>query len=279
MRDDHPIDAIRRLAPPADADEAACGAALAALAELLLDRATLHVAGQPYCFTELEVYYHGFAHLDPFTHRDAMQQQLGRWYFHRAGTSYRGGTYKGLDIAFGNADAFGGILIRGIERADGTLIDGPCLVVDHILETTEAATIDELVRRFDLAIADQPRSPLAITLASPRQRTVYATPRIGLTFKRDNTELRRRFLARPYRFLSEPARIRKGKPHLITALHRQGRSPSDIASLTATRSSIVDSYLSAFEAGRARPLATFDGALSPSELCALFGACATNDAG
>jgi hypothetical protein len=60
-----PTEAIRRLAPSAGADEAAHATAFRALAELLLDGATLHVARRPYRFTELELYYHGFGHLDP----------------------------------------------------------------------------------------------------------------------------------------------------------------------------------------------------------------------
>jgi hypothetical protein len=274
-------EALRGLAPSADTAEEAYGAVFREIAELLLDRTTLYVAGRPHRFTELELYWSGLAHEDPFTHRDPMQQRLGSWYFHRSGQRYRSGTYKGLDLAFGSRDAFGGILVRGVERLgpQPALIDGPCMVVDHILGLTASASVDELVRRFDGTIESADRSsPLFVQLelepGAGRGATIYATPRIGLTLKKGSTAARQRYLARPYRFLSEPARIRKGKPHLVTALHRQGRSPAEIAALTGTRRSVVEGYLAAFEAGRAKRIAAQAGDLSTTELCALLGACA-----
>lgn len=290
MPDATVIEALQRLAPSAGTAEPAYAAVFRAIADLLLDRATLYVAGQPYRFTELEMYWSGHAHRDPFTHGQPIQRQIGAWYFHRSGERYRGGTYKGLDITFGSSEAFGGILIRSVEPIEraapahdpagaAALIDGPCLVVDHILERTASRSIEELVGRLDagpmIARRDR-RSPLHVELdAGPgRGQAVYATPRIGLTLKKGATPARQRYIARPYRFLSEPARIRKGKPHLVTALHQEGRSPAEIAALTGTRRAVVDGYLAAFEAGRARRLDELGGDLSPGELCQLLGAAA-----
>jgi len=281
-------EALRELAPSAGMAEAAHLARFHEIAELLLGRTMLYVAGQPHRFTELELYWTSPEHPDPFTHGDPIQQQLGVWYFHRSGQRYRGGTYKGLDIAFGrgaalgSSAAFGGILIRGVERASDppALIDGPCMVVDHLLALTASPAIEDLVGRFDGTIesADR-RSPLHVELdaGASRTRPVYATPRIGLTLKKGSTEARRRYLARPYRFLSEPARIRKGKPHLVIALHQQGRSPAEIATLTGTRRAVLEGYLAAYEAGRgggsAGPSSNGDGDLSTEQLCRLLGAC------
>ncbi|HWO26871.1 MAG TPA: hypothetical protein VNO30_49415 [Kofleriaceae bacterium] len=295
-------EALRRLAPAAATAEDAYLSVFRDIAALLLDRATLYVAGQPHRLTELELYWNGLLHRDPFTHGDPMQQQLGAWYFHRSGGRYRGGTYKGLDIAFGSSEAFGGILLRGLERVDrapdpappapdpappapaASLIDGPCMVVDHILQLTASPSIEALVSRFDGMIERRDlASPLASLLyidldAGPgRGAPIYATPRIGLTLKKGSTEARRRYLARPYRFLSEPARIRKGKPYLVTALHLEGRSPDEIAALTGTRRAVVDGYLAAFAAGRARGAHGIEdpgGDLSTEGLCRLLGACA-----
>jgi len=276
-------EALQRLAPSATTGESAYLASFRGVADLLLGRTTLHIAGHPHRFTELELYFTGHAHADPFTHGDAMQRTLGRWYFHRSGERYRSGTYKGLDLSFGSSEAFGGILVRGIERLGSSpvLIDGPCMVVDHILALTASPSIEVLVSRFDPAIeSPDRRSPLHVELdAGPDPGvTVYATPRIGLTLKKGNTEARRRFIARPYRFLSEPARIRKGKPHLITALHLQGWSPDAIVAATGTRRSVLQGYLEAFEAGRRRPIAELTGDLSTTELCELLGACAAAEA-
>jgi hypothetical protein len=293
MSDATAIEALERLAPSAATAEPAYAAVFRAIAELLLNRTTLHVAGRPHRFTELEMYWTGHAHADPFTHGQQIQRQIGAWYFHRSGERYRGGTYKGLDITFGSSEAFGGILIRSVERVAtardragaAALIDGPCLVVDHILELTESRSIEELVGRLGAGPMIAPRdhrSPLHVELddGPGRGQAIYATARIGLTLKKGATEARQRYIARPYRFLTEPARIRKGKPHLVTALNQEGRSPDEIAALTGTRRAVVDGYIAAFEAGRARRIRRIRriddlrGDRSPGELCQLLGAAA-----
>src|SRR5947209_1578323 len=85
------------------------------IAQRLLNGTILMVGGERHRFTEIEFYYHGGKHLDVFTHRDPIQKECGRWYFHRTRGTYRGGSFKGLDLTFGGPDAFGGVLIRGIE--------------------------------------------------------------------------------------------------------------------------------------------------------------------
>lgn len=67
-----------------------------------------------------------------------MQKNLGQWYFHKFGKSYKSGTYKGLDITFGKGSiAHGGILIRAISQLDpppvNEFIEGPCNCVNKIL--------------------------------------------------------------------------------------------------------------------------------------------------
>jgi hypothetical protein len=103
---------------------------------------------------EVEFYLNDYCnHKDTFTHGDPMQKQTAKWYFHRFGSAYKAGTYKGLDLAIGKGDsAAGGILIRSLmparERPDlpGTFtnseskadfIEGPCNSVNKILEVTK----------------------------------------------------------------------------------------------------------------------------------------------
>lgn len=75
-------------------------------------------------------------HNDTFTHGDKLQLKCGTWYFHRFGSSFKGGTYKGLDLAFGKEkdQVYGGILIRAIHNAEDGFIEGPCRSVDTILK-------------------------------------------------------------------------------------------------------------------------------------------------
>ncbi len=266
--------------PPAGSAEATYAASFQRMAELLLNTATCYVGGRPHRFTELEFYFTHPDHPDPFTHGDPMQCERGRWYFHRAGTQYRGGSYKGLDIALGEPGAPGGILIRGMEQLGDAdrLLDGPCLCVDHILALTGQASIASLVSTFSRGVDPEPSgaSPLYVVLdAAPAPaRRVYASARVGLTLKRGTSEERVRFLARPYRFLTEPARIKKGRLHVVIALHAQGHPAEEVARLTGSNVSQVRRYIAWYEAGRGRAPAEFARDLSTDETCQLLGACA-----
>ena len=268
-------DALRALIPPADAGERAYLPAFRRLAALLLGGATWHIAGQEHRFVEIELYWNGPGHHDTFTHGDIMQKEFGRWYFHRSGTTYRGGSYKGLDIAVGGAHTWAGILVRGLERlADGALIDGPSMCVDHILALTGQSSIVALVNAFGREVDPSPGSSLYVTLAEPaRAVEVVESPRIGLTLKRGALPERAAFLARPYRFLSEPARIKKGRAHTVIGLHREGVAVADIARRTGSSLAQVQRYVAEYEAGAAQDPRDLGRDPSVDETCRLFGAC------
>ncbi len=271
-------DALRSLLPAPGAAESAWPPAFRAVAELLLNRVTVHVGGHPHRYTEVEFYVDGPEHGDPFTHGDPMQRELGRWYFHRTGATYRGGTYKGHDLTIGRADTAGGVLVRGLQRLDGDQrrVDGPSTCVDHVLALSGHGGVASLAGSFDRAV-DPPAagaSPLFATVeAASRGLTVYATPRVGLSLKRGATPGRLRFLARPYRFLTEPARVKKGRAHLVVSLHRAGHGAAVIAALTGVRLGQAARCAAMYEAGRAMDLASFARDLSAEETCQLLGAC------
>lgn len=267
--------ALRALLPPPDANEAAYPPAFRRVADLVLNRTLWHIAGKAHRITEIEVYWNGANHRDTFAHGDPIQHNFGVWYFHRSGGEYRGGTYKGLDIAFGREDVVSGLLIRGLERPDGALIDGPCMCVDYLLPLTGHSTVRSLAESFDLAVDDPSgTSPLHLSLADPaRSDTVYESARIGLSLKRGVLAERVRFLARPYRFLTEPVRIKKGRLHTVIGLHRQGVEAPAIAALTKSTVAQVSRYIDQYEAGRDRAPEEFIKDLSSDETCQLLGAC------
>lgn len=64
------------------------------------------------------------------------QATCGNWYFHKKGGTYKSGSFKGMDLACGDKESnvFAGFLLRAIIDSSEKLIEGPCLVVDKILE-------------------------------------------------------------------------------------------------------------------------------------------------
>lgn len=248
---------------------------IAELVGHLLNNVDFVVNGTAFRFAELETYYHGPGHLDIFAHCDPVQLENGCWYFHRTAGVYRGGSFKGLDLAFGDGTAHFGILIRTIVGEDGTVLDGPCVMVDHLLERTKAASVATLDGMIAGRKIWDATSPLHLRLsAKPRETPVHRCARVGLTLKKAKGKpTAPRFVAHPYRFLTEPRAITKGKPYLVTALHAQGQKPDAIAALTGCPKKTVERYIADFEAGKTA--ANFDGyigkELSTGDLCKLLG--------
>src|SRR3954469_12701829 len=121
------------LRKPARLTDRTADAWFAGIAAALLNRTHSVLVGWQHRGTECEFYFRGPQHDDPFTHGNPVQVHAGRWYFHKTAGVYRGGSFKGVDVTFGDGTAKGGILIRGAETADGRLIDGPSLLVDYLL--------------------------------------------------------------------------------------------------------------------------------------------------
>lgn len=251
------------------------------LATLLLQRTVLLVEGREHRLEEIEFYYHAPSHPDPFAHCHPAQRNTAKWYFHRTGSGYRGGTYKGVDITFAPPEQFGGILIRTLRTPEGEWINGSSSCVEHLLTATghpTVASLDEALR--DHAI-DDPRSPLALRPASsPDTRPIWRSARVGLTLKRaERFPAMEDYILRPYRFVRASRAIKKGRPQLVLALARRGHAPRRIAELTGTPRHTIESHLKAYAEGRRAGLpAKLRGrALSTRELCWLQGALDARD--
>jgi hypothetical protein len=245
------------------------------IAEKLLNGSQLLVAGQAHRFREVEFYYFAREHLDPFTHRDPVQHQYGRWYFHRTGSGYRSGSFKGVDLTFGDAQATGGILIRSLHTPAGKLVDGPSLCVDHILALTDCRDVAALDAAIDGRLAWGRSNPLQVTEVKPAESApLFRSARVGLSLKRwQKSPEPPSFILRPYRYLTEPRRIKKGKLHLVLALHVAGTDPETIHQLTACPRASIQRYLTDFELGRQeKDFSAYQGIdLGPRELCRLHG--------
>lgn len=164
-----------------------------------------------YQFVEFEFYCLDYnSHKDVFAHCDDLQlKTCSSWYFHRSGNNsahgwkfmndkendqenanwtnprpraaFRSGTFKGLDITFGEENKhFGGILIRSIRElkenpiastssmlSPGDIIEGPCNTVNKILKDSGFEKIDHLTtaNNFNLSIFGDGNNPIHVDLA------------------------------------------------------------------------------------------------------------------
>ena len=268
---------LRLLAEPDDlADEAGFAAWFARIAARLLCGSRLVAGGTAHRFTEVEAYYHGRGHLDLFAHRDPVQKGTGVWYFHRTAGVLRGGSFKGVDLAFGGPEAFAGMLVRGLAvEPAGKLVDGPSLCVDHLIGCTGAGSVSAL----DRAVAGKPawdaENPLRLQwLPEEESRELLRTARVGLSLKRlKKADEPTRFLLRPYRFLTEPRRISKGKLHMALALLMAGEGLESIREKTGcTRAALVRYAACHAEGAKEEGFDAYFGiALGPRELARLHG--------
>lgn len=235
--------------------------------------ATLRAGDLGFRPLEVELYLHSAQHPDPYAHQHPSQAAAGRWYFHRQGSSYRGGTYKGLDLSFGASGALGGILIRALQGSEKR-VSGPCRCVETLLGASGHSRVADL--DGELAGLLEP-GPLQLELGPPAAE-VIATARVGLGFARASRHpTMRDFFGRPYRFLTD-ARIPEGRTATIVALHEAGHAPSWIADRTGAQLRTVEARLSAYAAGQDGPL---PGAFDPrrgDELASALGAWRTADA-
>lgn len=230
------------------------------IAHFLLGRVRLVAGGARFRVLEVEGYYYGPGHEDPFAHRDELQRASRRWYFHRDGGAFKGGTFKGLDIAIGSDTTFGGVLIRTLQAEDGAIINGPSLLVDRLLAATAHDRVADLNDRvYSLDVAD-PNSTLHIALADhATDARIWHTARVGLTLRRAASEpTMPQYWLRPYRHLTQPAAIAKGRLQTVVAMHQAGLDADAIRAQAGTTSAFVRDTIDAYQAGLTGSATTAD---------------------
>jgi hypothetical protein len=133
-------------------------------------------------------------------------------------------------------------------------------------------------------------------LAKPLAVTIHTSPRVGLTLKRSSggnhknpggskkdkeeeagdavSTAQEDWLMLPYRFMSQLAKMRKGKHYIITSLHHQYKLPPDqIATLSKSTKPMVQKFVQLFEQGKSLSVQKFvEQKLTPEEVCQLWGA-------
>lgn len=221
------------------------------LTDILLNKTSFIVNGKQYRLREIELYLYTDDHLDIYTHQDGGQGCPCRWYFHKTGNTYKGGTYKGLDITFGFRDknksksTYGGILIRGISN-DNCSVTGPCNVVDHILKETKFEKIDDLVKNLGQYIYDVSKeSSLYLKYNDTlEQFIIYSGPRVGLSFKLP------KYAIKNYRYLTYRIKeIEKYRPSIIMNLINSGKTIEEVVKGSGCKVHQVKKYVDLYKLG------------------------------
>jgi len=214
-----------------------------ALAEEIINNSVLMVCDSPLRFREIEFYVNHPNHPDKYTHSDVDQRRASCWYFHKIGKTYRGGTYKGLDISIGGKNHFGGILIRSLlDQSTGDIIEGSCLCVNHMIKLVKAKypeidSIQGIVShpKYNEKVLD---TTGIIHIEKPDAKEVkykyYKGTRVGLSQKYPE------YLNKLYRYIVLPAKVKKGKDTLVKALLEQGISKREVQSLTGATLALID---------------------------------------
>lgn len=244
-----------------------------ALAQALLGEHELVVNARAHRIVEIEAYYFGEQHRDPFAHRDPRQLEPGRWYLHRTGGTLRGGSFKGIDLTFGRPGTYGGILLRSVRTDTGSLVSGPSLLVDHLVTVCALEHHAALDAHFAGLGALDPTSLVHLRPAPARGDPIVRTARVGLTLKRwtggaPNASMPE-YVGRPDRFLTDPRAIKKGRTQTIVALHEAGVAVDAIVARTGSPRRAIERVLAAYREGAEEPLESF----ARRELDALGLAC------
>lgn len=159
-----------------------------ALADKLLNNTILCVKNKRFRLCEIEMYYKNDAHPDHYVHSDPDQKTKGNFYFHKyKNGTFKSGTFKGVDITFGNDNTYFGVLIRSIQNIDtNEFTEGSCNCVTKILSVFNVKDVKELfnIHYPDKNIINITDSELYLKMDDNLDREiVYNGPRIGLSDK------------------------------------------------------------------------------------------------
>lgn len=176
----------------------------------------IKVANKSFRLAEIEFYVCNDNHKDIFTHCNNQQKEMLTWYFHQMSNkahSYKGGTFKGLDITCGSENGYGGILIRSIlDETSNTIIEGPCKVVNEILGCLKIDSIKLFVTeklKNNLSCFDN--DFLTIEFKKYSGIDLYVAPRIGLYLKGNDIDEKKKFIVKDYRYIFYKNGVKKEK--------------------------------------------------------------------
>ena len=179
------------------------------IANDLLNKWVLKVEDAIYRITEIEFYYRNAeSHNDTYIHGHDLQKQKGKWYFHGSG----------IDLTFGDSEAYGGILIRAIYKINSTqekYCYGPLNCLTEIFSNFTSIYKPEMSFCLIPAIEDM------FKIENP-----ICAPRVGLNPSLDPT-----MCAKHYRFLVMPKQKHADKIGIVKAMELQNYTEAQIKNI------------------------------------------------
>jgi hypothetical protein len=224
-------------------------------ADKFINKSKLVINNHKHQIMEIEFYLTCTDHPDPFTHQSEDQSIPDKWYFHKKGGTYKQGTYKGLDITFRPSHlspddtCYGGILIRSIYDIDNNkFIEGPCNVVDHILNICNYTSINNFVTNNATLNVNDTLSQLYILPCSRNIVPLYNSPRVGLTLKQFNN-LRAIYIMKNYRYMIQPHLFKKNRNLITMQLYEENTDISTISNCMNMPESRINGYINIYKSG------------------------------
>ncbi len=213
------------------------------IADAVLRRSELVVAGQRFALLEVEFYWSRADHPDPYVHRAPAQCDTnGEWYFHRESAARIGFTLKGLDVTFGVPGvAAGGMLARALMSPELGHIDGPSLVVDSILRAANVVSVLALKQQAGFASGAFAAGSLMhfVERVTPLSMPIHIGPRIGLSARNPP------FQGAPYRYRARPELTKKDKRRLLAGRVMQAPRPPQPATAPTVAPALSDADICA----------------------------------
>lgn len=181
------------------------------IADIILNRRLLIVKNKKFRLTEIEMYLRNNNHNDEYVHCIDDQLNYKTFYFHKFKTgTYKSGTFKGMDLTFGDKDTntYFGILIRSIKDCEtNEIIEGPCNCVNRILKEYGMDSISQFTENKTLNILKNKHNFIVKREIFDKE-DIYKGPRIGLGDKYPEFKLR------PYRYVIFKNSIKKQRKTL-----------------------------------------------------------------
>jgi hypothetical protein len=173
------------------------------IAKKLFEEYYLKVGNYKLYLTEVEFYFYSDGHKDTYTHMQKYQKEFG-FHLHYTG-------WGGTDLTFGDANIYGGILLRGMKIKhydDYKYFNGPWIVTNAILNMLNNEIVENLHidaesdsynTFFDKGNLLETKDILLCKNNTHISHEVYRAPRIGLSCK----EIDNKFLVKNYRFICD----------------------------------------------------------------------------